>query len=263
MVNKIKLFKFSFFNNLKNNKDKIELYKNSVFDFSFDSFSLKKIFLSFEKINSFFHNEINEQFFLEENLEKSKLYLETNFELLNSLNKKNNALAESFYSPFSKNQVKLQNNCFSFSKPTFVEKMNLKIDNFIYDDDYYFELIIDTIDFQNKKVKILPLDINSGYFEKATATEDFISRFDVLENYGVYFLNKSNETIKIDFSLKDDKIYIKKEDLLFDDIKVFYEPVFDSTNIFINSKVTKVFLNTNFDKNKIKKISYTVGEDNV
>ena len=109
----------------------------------------------------------------------------------------------------------------------------------------------------------MPLDINSGYFEKTTKSQDFVSRFDVLENYGVQFLNNSNEKIEIEFSVKNDKIYIKKEDLLFDGIKVFYEPVFDSTNIFINSKVTKVFLNTNFDKNKIKKISYTVGEEDV
>ena len=263
-----KNFSLSFLKNYDSEKDKLEYnYKKLTSNFTesffeLTVFSLKKIFDFLNLFESFFICEVKKQLSLEEKffLEDEKLeHVRSVFEaLINSNNKE----ADLFYSSYDKKQETLVNNCCFMELPSFTNSISLQIDNFFYNISYFFNIVVDCIEdssFVQKKFPILPYKFSGEYLESISFKNSvYTSTFEVLSNYKIQFLDSNRNVLEIPYQLSENKIIIKEEDFLYSDgCEVSYTPFFDSAVIPVNAIITKIFLDTDFDKTNKKKIIFT------
>ena len=261
-----KTFINSFFKIFNLNSEKIEFY-SSTFSESFpDLFSLKKFFLAFEKIESFFLKEIKKQTEYEFNIEKSLNTLNNVSVLLVDFIEKNNKEIDFYSSSLSKNQKMFIDNVCFLQTPCFVDSVSFQIDSFDYNSDFYFELLIDKIvdgTYVQDKKFILPYHFSGIYFESLIKNKDFISKFEVLNNFPIIFKNTSNDIINVNCTIKDGRVFIDKNDIFYDTLQIFYEPTFESSKVKIEGELVKVTLNTNFSGSNNKKLILLGADYNV
>lgn len=261
-----KMFSSSFFKIFNLNFDKIELYYSTFSESLPSLFSLKKIFLLLEKIESFFLKEIKKQTEYEFQLHKSEASLKNVYAVFNDMIKKNNNELTFYSSSLNKNQKLFIDNVCFLETSCYVDFISLQIDNFVFDAAYSFELIIDKIVdgvYQQDKRKILPYQFSGSYLESLKTEFDFVSTFDCLNNYPIVFKNSSNDIVNVNYSVKDGKLFVSKADIFYEGLTVYYEPLFESTKVAINGKIVKTTLNTNFFQKSKKKLILIGADYNV
>ena len=105
----------------------------------------------------------------------------------------------------------------------------------------------------------MPYKFSGEYLESISFKNSvYTSTFEVLSNYKIQFLDSNRNVLEIPYQLSENKIIIKEEDFLYSDgCEVSYTPFFDSAVIPVNAIITKIFLDTDFDKTNKKKIIFT------
>lgn len=263
-----KNFSLSFLKNYNSEKDKIDynykkLSSNLIESFfELKVFSLRKIFDFFELFESYFIYNTKKQLELEEKIYLESEKLEHVKSVFDALIDSNNKEADLFYSSYDKKQETLVNNCLFLELPSYTSSVSLQIDNFTYDKSYYFNFVVDFLENNSlvqKKISILPYKFSGEYLESIQFTNGlYKSTFEVLSNYKIQFFDSNKNTLELPYQLSENRIVIKESDFLYSSgCEVTYTPFFDSVTAPVNAVITKIFLDTNFDKTNKKKIIFT------
>lgn len=267
-----KNFKILFLKNYSLEKEKHEYNTNKLKSnfnlsfFEFNTFLLKSLVEKIGTIESYFQKNLIDLFTLEEAITQAEEKIKSSATLLDAFIGSNNKEANLFYSSYDKRQDTLINNNLPLDFPVFVEALSLQIDEFTYDDAYWFKLHLELLEdnvFKKKSFFVTPYKFSGEYIEFVDFKDHSVyeSAFICLDNYKIVFFDTNKNEISADYKIKDNKIILNKENFLFEEIFISYTPIFTSNKIVLNCTILKVYLETNYDKNNKKKIIYVGSED--
>lgn len=221
-------------------------------------FNLKQIKERIDDCNNIFIE--NFLFLNEYKFEEHKL-ISNSFLLFNELKEKAN-LKTNEYINFNYEDSNILNNknILLLNNPTYAKKICLNIKNFYIDKPYYFIINIEGLNDNNEFVKIrkniFPINYAGKYIEKLIYQQDNKSIFQISKDKIKFIDEIDNVEKKINYNINNSYIEIKKEDLFNEQTLLSYEPNHDSLYIDTNIKITKIYINTNFIGNNLKKINF-------
>lgn len=206
---------------------------------------------------------LNEIKFNEHNLIKNS-YLLFN-ELKNNAEFKTNEFIKEKYNDDNLLNAK---NILLLNEPKFANKISLNIKNFYIDELYNFNIIIEGIDKNKNFIKInkniFPINYGGQYIEKIKYNENYISLFEVENDKIKFFDTIDKKEIKINYFINENGYIIINKDVIFNEnIQISYYPNLENLYVDCNFYITKIYLNTNFKYNNIKKINFIKEESNV
>lgn len=255
---------FEFFNlkkQYKQNKSFEQLVNKKFLNLK--NFNLKKIVKNIKDI----HNIFIENFIFLNDYKSKETNLIQNSYLLNEELKKQLDLKKNFYINSNYNDSNLLNNenILILNEPKKIKSISLEIKNYIVESFDIFNLTIEGINSEGNFVKIkqnvFPINYNGIYKEKIKINENFESIFESTnENIKVFdYIEQKEVNLKFEKN-QNNKITINKNLIFNENLEIRYIPNYENIHIKEDLELIKVYLNTNYKENNIKKINLELEE---
>lgn len=255
---------FEFFNlkkQYKQNKSFEQLVNKKFLNLK--NFNLKKIVQNINDI----HNIFIENFIFLNDYKSKETNLIQNSYLLNEELKKQLDLKKNFYINSNYNDSNLLNNenILILNEPKKIKSISLEIKNYIVESFDIFNLTIEGINSEGNFVKIkqnvFPINYNGIYKEKIKINENFESIFESTnENIKVFdYIEQKEVNLKFEKN-QNNKITINKNLIFNENLEIRYIPNYENIHIKEDLELIKVYLNTNYKENNIKKINLELEE---